>query len=53
MDEIEDLYKNYNILHLCNTFVDGLPHDDETRKRVKTSLKNLHDKCAYNYDNEA
>lgn len=53
MDEIEDLYKNYNILHLCNTFVDGLQHDDETRKRVKISLKNLHDKCAYNYDNEA
>ena len=52
LDEIEDLYKNYNILHLCNLYVDGLSHDDEMKQQIKTRLKQLHDQCAYNYDIE-
>jgi DNA repair exonuclease SbcCD nuclease subunit len=52
MDEIEDLYKNYNILHLCNMYVDGMNKDDETKALIKNKIKNLHDLCAYNYDNE-
>lgn len=50
MDEIEDLYKNYNILHLCNMYVDNLNHPDEVKDQIKTRLKKLHDFCAYNYE---
>lgn len=50
MDEIEDLYKNYNILHLCNTYVDNLSHDDDTKEEIKARLRKLHDFCAYNYE---
>jgi DNA repair exonuclease SbcCD nuclease subunit len=52
LDEIEDLYKNYNILHLCNIYVDGLGYDDEMKQKVKSRLKQLHDQCAYNYDSD-
>ena len=52
MDQIEDLYKNYNILHLCNLYVDGTGHDDEMKQKLKQRLKQLHDKSAYNYDIE-
>ena len=52
MDEIEDLYKNYNILHLCNMYIDGMQKDDETKALIKSKIKNLHDQCAYNYDND-
>lgn len=52
MDEIEDLYKNYNILHLCNMYIDGLNHDDETKIQIKDKIKKLHDVCAYNYDSD-
>ena len=52
MDEIEDMYKNYNILHLCNMYIDGMTHDDETKLQIKDRIKKLHDLCAYNYDND-
>lgn len=52
MDEIEDLYKNYNILHLCNMYIDGMTHDDDTKNLIKESIKRLHDQCAYNYNQE-
>jgi DNA repair exonuclease SbcCD nuclease subunit len=52
MDQIEDLYKNYNILHLCNLYVEGTAHDDEMKQKLKQRLKQLHDKSAYNYDIE-
>ena len=52
MDEIEDMYKNYNILHLCNLYVDGMQGDDEMKQKVKSKLKSLHDLCVYNYETE-
>jgi hydroxymethylpyrimidine/phosphomethylpyrimidine kinase len=52
LDQIEDLYKNYNILHLCNLYVDGTHYDDEMKQKLKLRLKQLHDKSAYNYDIE-
>lgn len=48
MEQIEDLYKNYNILHLCNIYVDSLNHDENTKTRIKDRLKKLHDFHAYN-----
>lgn len=52
MDEIEDMYKNYNILHLCNMYIDGMGKDDETKAVIKDRIKKLHDLCAYNYDSD-
>jgi len=52
IDEIEDLYKNYNILQLCNMYIDGLAHDDDTKNLIKAGIKKLHDDCAYNYNQE-
>jgi hypothetical protein len=48
MEQIEDLYKNYNILHLCNIYVDSLSHDENTKTQIKDRLKKLHDFHAYN-----
>jgi DNA repair exonuclease SbcCD nuclease subunit len=50
LNEIEDLYKNYNILHLCSVYVEGLGYDEETKEKIKSRLKQVHDQCAYNYD---
>ena len=46
----DDIYKNYNILTLCQTYVDNLNHDEETKQKLKNKLKQLHDLCAYNHD---
>lgn len=48
MDEVEEMYKNYSILNLCNVYVDGLNDDEETKHRLKQKLKLLYNQCAYN-----
>ena len=48
MDQIEDLYKNYNILHLCNVYVDNTMHSEDVKIQIKDRLKKLHDFYAYN-----
>ena len=50
IDEIEEMYKNYNILNLCNMYVDGIGGDDELKQKVKAKLQQLYTLCAYNYD---
>lgn len=52
IDEIEDMYKNYNILNLCNMYVDGLNEDEDVKEKLKKKLKQLYTQCAYNYDIE-
>ena len=52
IDEIEEMYKNYNILNLCNTYVEGLGSDEETKAKLKEKLKILYNQCAYNNGNE-
>jgi hypothetical protein len=53
MDQVEEMYKDYNILNLCNMYVDGLNEDPQAKERLKNKLKQLYTQCAYNYDNEA
>jgi len=50
IDEIEEMYKNYNIMTLCNSYVEGMGYDDEMKQRLKARLKDLYTQCAYNYD---
>jgi hypothetical protein len=52
IDEIEDMYKNYNILNLCNMYVEGLNEDEDIKEKLKKKLKQLYTQCAYNYDIE-
>ena len=52
INEIEEMYKNYNILNLCNMYVDGMKQDDELSLKLKSKLKQLYTQCAYNYDTD-
>ena len=52
INEIEEMYKNYNILNLCNMYVDGLKHDEDLSLKLKSKLKQLYTQCAYNYDTD-
>ena len=52
INEIEEMYKNYNILNLCNMYVDGMKHDEELSLKLKSKLKQLYTQCAYNYDTD-
>ena len=46
------MYKNYNILNLCNMYVDGMKHDEDLSLKLKSKLKQLYTQCAYNYDTD-
>lgn len=50
IDEIEEMYKNYNIMTLCNAYVDSMSHDDDMKQRLKEKLKDLYTRCVYDYD---
>ena len=52
IDEIEEMYKNYNILNLCNMYIDSMKQDDDLTIRLKSKLKQLYTQCAYNYDTD-
>ncbi len=52
INEIEEMYKNYNILNLCNMYVDGMKQDGELSIKLKSKLKQLYTQCAYNYDTD-
>lgn len=52
MEQIEGEFKSYNILHLFESYVDGLSHDKDTKQKIKSQLKNIYDKVANNYDVE-
>ena len=48
----EEIYKNYNVMNLCNMYVDNLKYDEDVKQKLKNKLKQLHDLCAYNHDIE-
>ena len=52
LDQVEEMYKDYNILNLCNMYVDGLNEEDDNKQKLKNKLKQLYTQCAYNYDIE-
>lgn len=52
ISEIEEMYKNYNILNLCNMYVDSMKHDEDLALKLKSKLKQLYTQCAYNYDTD-
>jgi hypothetical protein len=48
MDDVEEMYKNYSIMNLCNVYVEGLGDDEETKNRLKEKLMALYNQCAHN-----
>ena len=52
MDEIEGEFKNYNIEHLFQAYVDGLSLDDEMKQKVKEELKVVYNKCVNNHQED-
>ena len=52
INEIEEMYKNYNILNLCNMYVDSMSHEDELTLKLKNKLKQLYVQQAHDYDTD-
>jgi ferritin len=52
INEIEEMYKNYNILNLCNMYVDSMNHEDELTLKLKNKLKQLYVQQAHDYDTD-
>lgn len=50
IDEIEEMYKDYNIMNLCNMYIDSINEDSEMKQKLKDKLKQLYTQAAYNYD---
>ena len=50
MDNIDTMYKDYNIVNLFDAYLDTSNHDDKTKERIKNKLVELHNLCAYNYE---
>lgn len=52
IDDIEEMYKDYNIINLCNMYVDSMQEDEENKQRIKDKIKELHTQVIYNYDTD-
>jgi len=52
MEQIEGEFKSYNILHLFDSYVNAMGHDDEMKQNIKKELKSIYDKVVNNHDNE-
>ena len=52
MGDIEGEFKNYNIEHLFQAYVDGLSLDDDMKQKVKDELKVVYNKCVNNHQED-
>jgi len=50
MQEIESLYKEFDIMNLCEKYVDGMGHDADMKEKLKKKIKSLYTECAYKYN---
>ena len=48
----KELHKNYNVMSMCNTYVDSTQYDDDLKSRLKEKMKNIYDRCVYNYQED-
>ena len=53
LGDIEEMYKQYDILKLCDMYVDGMHLDEEVKQRIKNKVRLTYDKCASDYDFDA
>ena len=53
LGDIEEMYKQYDIMKLCDVYIDGMQMDAEVKERIKNKVRIVYDKCANNYDFEA
>ena len=52
MGEIEGEFKSYNILHLFDSYVEGMSVDTDMKQNIKSELKKIYEKSINNYDTE-
>lgn len=50
INKIEEIYKDYNLMNLCNLYVDSIQEDEGLKQKLKDKLKQLYIQVAYNYD---
>ena len=53
MQEIESLYKEFDIMNLCEKYIDGMGHDTDMKEKLKKKINNLYTECEYKYNPEA
>ena len=51
-DEIERIYKQFDIMNLCSKYIKNTGFEDEFKEKLLREIKKLHDECAYHYNME-
>jgi DNA repair exonuclease SbcCD nuclease subunit len=51
-DEIQNGYKNFNIINLCIKYVESMNLDEDTKQKMHDEIKKLYIDCTNNYKNE-
>ena len=51
-EEVQNGYKNFNVINLCNKFVEGMGIDTEVKEKLNTALSKLYTDCTDKYKAE-
>jgi DNA repair exonuclease SbcCD nuclease subunit len=51
-EEVQNGYKNFNVINLCNKFVEGMGIDSEIKEKLNSSLSKLYTDCTDKYKAE-
>ena len=49
-EEIQNGYKNFNVINLCNNFIDNMNVDKETRDKLISEIARLYNDCTNKYN---
>lgn len=50
INEIKEMHQDYNIMNLCNRYVESIQDDEELKQKLKDKLKQLYTQVACTYD---
>jgi hypothetical protein len=51
-EEVQNGYKNFNVINLCTKFVEGMGIDSEIKEKLNASLSKLYTDCTDKYKAE-
>jgi hypothetical protein len=51
-EEVQNGYKNFNVINLCNKFVEGMGIDSEVKEKLNSALSKLYTDCTDKYKAE-
>ena len=49
-EEIQNGYKNFNVVNLCNTFIDSMNVDKQNKDKLATEIAKLYNDCTNKYN---